>query len=73
MMALWPCVAALETRLRSSAGGAGRLAIGALRFALVCFALLGAEGLLIPGLIGRKTERGGRRKVPWSHAGHVGE
>jgi len=44
MMALWPCVAALETRLRSSAGGAGRLAIGALRFALVCFALVGAEG-----------------------------
>jgi hypothetical protein len=50
MVVLWPCVAALEQRLRPSASGAGRLAIGALRFALVCFALLGAEGLLIRDL-----------------------
>lgn len=50
MVVLAPCVAALEQRLRPSASGAGRLAIGALRLALVCFALLGAEGLVIRDL-----------------------
>ena len=47
MGVLWPCVAALGRRLRPSAAGAGRVAIGALRFAIVCAALLGVEALRI--------------------------
>ena len=50
MVMLWPCVSALAQRLRASATRATRLAIGALRFGLVCFALVGVEGLLIRDL-----------------------
>lgn len=50
MVLLWPCVGALEQRLRPSANRSGRLAIGALRFAIVCFGLLAAEGLLVRDL-----------------------
>jgi len=50
MIMLWPCVSALAQRLRASATRATRFAIGALRFGLVCFALVGVEGLLIRDL-----------------------
>jgi len=50
MIMLWPCVSALAQRLRASATRATRLAIGALRVGLVCFALVGVEGLLIRDL-----------------------
>ena len=47
MGVLWPCVATLRERLRPSAAGAGRVAIGALRLAIICAAVLGLEGLRI--------------------------
>jgi len=50
MVMLWPCVSALKQRLRVSATRAARLAIGTLRIGLVCFALVGVEGLLIRDL-----------------------
>jgi len=50
MVMLWPCVSALKQRLHPSATRATHLGIGALRFALVCFALVGVEGLLIRDL-----------------------
>lgn len=58
MVLLWPCVAALKQRLLPSATGATRLAIGALQFGLVCFALVGVEGLLI------------RELANWVYKGH---
>lgn len=58
MVMLWPCVSILKQHLGPSASGAARVAIGALRLGLVCFALVGAETLL------------NRRVSDWVYKGH---
>jgi len=53
MMLLWPSISALRRQLWPESNRAMRLGISALRFAVICFALVGAEGFLLHEFVRR--------------------